>query len=132
MQPDLPSTTATGLRQLQATIRHLLDEGNDAMAERRAERREPFFSPITLALPGEGQPQFTCFSRDISPTGIGLLHCMPVERGEVLLTIPSKSCRPLRVRGQVMWCRPCGEGWYVSGIRFLDVISPTEECGPAV
>jgi hypothetical protein len=131
MQPDLQSTTTTGQHQLQAMIRHLLDEAKDALGERRAERREPFFSPITLALPGEGQPQFTCFSRDISPAGIGLLHCVAVELGEVVLTIPSTSGRPLRIRGQVMWCQSCGEGWYMSGVRFLDVVSSCEECDPA-
>ena len=44
-------------------------------------------------LAQDGGRQFTCFSRDISATGIGLLHCMALEPGEIVLTIPSKSRR---------------------------------------
>jgi len=127
MQTDLPSSI-TGQSQLQLTIGRLLDEAKDAAGERRAESREPFFSPVTVTL--EGQQQFSCFSRDISPSGIGLLHYMAVEPGEVVLTIPSKSCRHVRIRAKIVWCRPCGEGWYLSGARFLDVISPSE-AGPS-
>ena len=107
--------------QLRATVRCLLDEANDAVDERRGERRESFFSPVSITL--EGQRQVSCFSRDISRRGIGLLHYMAVELGEVVLTIPSKSWGPIRIRAQIRWCRPCGEGWYLSGARFLEVLS---------
>jgi hypothetical protein len=55
---------------------------------------------------------------------------MALEPGEVMLTIPSKSCGQARIRACIMWCRPCGEGWYLSGARFLDVILPSEKCNP--
>ena len=58
-------------------------------------------------------------------TGIGLLHCIAVEPGEVVLKIPSKTCGDVRIRGEIVWCRPCGEGWYLSGARFVEVMEST-------
>jgi hypothetical protein len=129
MQTD-PNSTINDQRQLQVTIRRLLDEAKDAAGERRADSREPFFSPVTLTFPAEGQRQFSCFSRDISPSGIGLLHYMPVKPAAVVVTMPSKSRGNVRIRSQIMWCRPCGEGWYVSGARFLEVMPPAEAVPP--
>jgi hypothetical protein len=109
--------------QLQAMVRRLLDEAKDAGSERRTERRVPFFSPISIT---EGPVQFSCFSRDISPSGISLLHYTAMELGKVVLTIPSKRYGLIRIRTNILWCRPCGEGWYLSGAHFLEVLPSTE------
>ena len=119
MEPQLPPAK---LGQIGEIVHRLLDEAKEKGAERRAEKREPFFQVMRLSFAGEEDRQFTCFSRDISPSGIGLLHYLTVEPGRVLLTIPSRSCGDVRIRAEIVWCQPCGEGWYVSGARFIEVM----------
>jgi hypothetical protein len=108
-------------KHLQETVDSLLCDALESGDERRASKREPFFAPLQLALPYNGARWFTCFSRDISPTGIGLLLFMAVEPGEVLLKIPSKSQGHVHIRCEIIWCRPCGDGWHLAGARFIEV-----------
>ena len=86
--------------------------------ERRSESRHPFFCPVAI-LSDHGK-NWSAFAREISRSGIGLLHNMPLEPGEVTLQISIPS-GPKKFRTQIVWCRPSGEGWYLSGGRFLDV-----------
>ncbi|HUY89875.1 MAG TPA: PilZ domain-containing protein [Pirellulales bacterium] len=95
-------------------------------SERRAASRLPFFGPVSVGLHGAEFPRFSAFARDISPLGVGLLHIMPLECGEVVVTLRREGEAPLALRTQIMWCEDCGEGWYASGGRFLDVVEP--EC----
>ncbi len=119
----MPQVTKTiGLQEI---VHLLLNEAREGVDERRAEKREPFFHTITLVRGQDQRRQFTCFSRDIAASGIGLLHCMAVEPGEVVLTIPSKTCGDVRIRSEIVWCRPCGEGWYLSGARFVEFLAFT-------
>jgi hypothetical protein len=109
--------------QVCQTIERLLVEATPASGERRNAERKPYFRPVSLAvLEGGEWRNFSCFSRDISPCGIGLLHNMPLERGEVELTIQMESAEDVRLKGEIMWCRPCGEGWFTSGARFLSAL----------
>jgi hypothetical protein len=109
---------------MQNAIRLLLREAREGEDERRAERRMPFFVPVRFSPARDGGRQFTCFSRDISATGMGLLHSEAVEPGEVVLTIPIKSCGDIRIRSEIVWCQPCGEGWFMIGARFVEFLSP--------
>jgi hypothetical protein len=116
------SISSVDQRQLRETIHRLLDEAIDVAWERRSASRVPYFQPVTVSVGGDEQGQYSCFSRDISPAGIGLLHSVAIGLGEVVLTIPSQSAGPIRFRAEVVWCRPCGEGWYMSGVAFLNVL----------
>lgn len=95
----------------------VVEAHQDVSKDRRAEVRYPFFRRILLQVSG-GQ---TCvaFSREISPVGIGLLHDVALAPGEVELSIPSKKGYSIRVRTRILWCQPCGEGWYLSGGQFV-------------
>jgi len=108
---------------LQEFVRLLRNEVNEGINERRAEKREPFFHPITLVSEKDQQRPVTCFSRDISANNIGLLHFTPIEPGEAVLTIPSKSWGNVDVRSEIVWCRPCGEGWYLCRARLVEIIA---------
>ena len=110
---------------LNETVRHLLHEAREGAIERRAEKRESFFSPVRFSFTADSRREFTCFSRDISATGMGLLHCMSLAPCEIVLTIPSKSFGDVRIRSEIVWCQPCGEGWYLSGARFVEVLGAT-------
>ena len=108
--------------RLSHTIKRLLDDEKAERGERRDHTRQPFFGPVTIVVPENGkQRDYSCFSRDISPTGIGLLHNMPFECGEVTLTVQRQS-GDVCFRGEIIWCRPCGEGWYLSGVRFIATV----------
>lgn len=95
----------------------VVEAHQDVRRDRRSETRYPFFRQISLHVPG-GQ---TCvaFSREISSVGIGLLHNVPLAQGEVELSIPSRKGYSIRVRTKILWCNPCGEGWYISGGQFV-------------
>lgn len=104
---------------VQDIVRELIEEAKPYREERRAERRHPFFRPVQVIVgEGGGVRNYSCFSRDISPSGIGLLHNMPLRCGEVILTLPRESGEQFRVQATLRWCRPCGEGWYLSGAQF--------------
>lgn len=112
-----------GEKRVREAINRLLGSSRpEPGAERRAAIRSPFFGPVTITLDNDEFPQFSAFARDISHLGVGLLHIMPLECGEVIVSIRSgEGEEPLALRTQIMWCEDCGEGWYISGGRFLDV-----------
>ena len=60
----------------------------------------------------------------LASLGIGLVHIMPLDRGEVIVRIPLRAGGTVAFRTQIVWCRNFGDGWYASGGRFLDVVSP--------
>ena len=122
MQASEQRTIGTNDDLLKKTVHHLLNEAREGVNERRVQEREPFFAPVRVSLAQGTRREFTCFSRDISSAGVGLLHFMEVEPGEIVLTIPSESCGDIRIRCEIVWCRPCGDGWYTSGARFVEVL----------
>jgi hypothetical protein len=104
-------------------IHELVQEAHqDDQHERRTTVRFPFFRQVTLKLPGGIRA--TAFSREISAEGIGMLHDVELPPGVVELTIPSKRGPAIRVRTRILWCHPCGHGWYTSGGQFVGIASP--------
>jgi hypothetical protein len=95
----------------------VVEAHQDVRKDRRAETRYPFFRQISLQMPG-GEP-CVAFTREISAVGIGLLHNVHVAPGEVELSIPSRRGYSIRVRTKILWSKPCGEGWYISGGQFV-------------
>src|SRR5262249_21490254 len=91
----------------------------DNMRDRRAEQRYPLFRPVVM----RGHVDCVAFSREISAGGIGLLHNVELSPGEVELAIPTKNGSSIRVRTRILWCQPCGEGWYISGGQFMGIAS---------
>lgn len=94
----------------------ILEAHQDNQRDRRSAARYPFFRPVSIRLEGLAP---VAFSREISTLGIGLLHNAELSRGEIEVAIPSKRGYSIRVRVRIMWCQPCGEGWYISGGQFV-------------
>ena len=69
-----------------------------------------------------GTQLLSAFSRDVSEGGIGLLHDMPIG-GEYTITVQDAAGHEYDLTGEVLWCRPCGQGWYISGVRFCGIES---------
>jgi hypothetical protein len=95
----------------------VVEAHQDVRKDRRVETRYPLFRQIVLQIPG-GSP-CVAFTREISSVGIGLLHNVHLAPGDVELSIPSRKGYSIRVRTKILWCQPCGEGWYLSGGQFV-------------
>ena len=53
-----------------------------------------------------------------------MVHIMPVEKGEVIVSLLLPSGATVKLLTEIVWCKDFGDGWYASGGRFLDVVSP--------
>jgi len=98
----------------------LLREQIPVMRERRGLERKPFVRPVTVLAGPHGEERIASFSRDLSPVGIGVISDVTWQVGQIAtLEIHSLMGRPVRVRCEVRWCEPYGEGWHLSGWHFL-------------
>ena len=67
-----------GSLELREAIQELLDDATaKEHCERRTEVRYPFFCPVRLTIAGKTPVKFSGFTREISLSGVGLLHNMP-------------------------------------------------------
>jgi len=96
-------------------------EGNQRQTER-----------LELSVPAEVTTSrgntVAAMTREISRFGIGLLHRGAIAPGEVVVQIASDS-RQYRYRVALEWCRPCENGLFLSGGRFLEKLECTEKIG---
>jgi len=95
--------------------------------ERRAELRVPFFRPVAMSVGAPEGQRISAFTRDLSLFGIGLVHNVLIEPQDVLVRVPLGNGGAIHLRVRIKWCDACGEGWYLSGGRFLGVASPSEQ-----
>lgn len=99
-------------------IRQLLSAAaKESWQDLRAERRFAFFRPVSIQINGE---PYSAFSRDISPSSIGLAHCMELPLGEVEIAVPTESDRTVKLWARLEQCIYCGQGWYISGGKFVE------------
>src|SRR5262245_52969960 len=92
-------------------------EGDEA--ERRVDQRFPFFAPVTLRPAGAIDRPQTAYARELSQGGIGLLNYLPFQVGQVFqITIQNEEFN-WQKRCEVVWCQPAGDGWFLSGCRFI-------------
>jgi hypothetical protein len=114
----MPATAISDPRQVEEAVSRLLSEAKEQdCVERRSEPRHPFFQPATLAYRYRPEQPISVFTRELSNSGIGLLHAAPLERGEVTITLQSRS-GPVTFRVYILWCKACGP-WHLSGGQFL-------------
>ena len=106
--------TLSDLRRILESI-----EPSDETHNREAER-------IELSVPAEIVTQrgntIAAMTREISRTGIGLVHKGTVSPGDVRVKLASDS-REFEYSVRIEWCYPCDEGMFLSGGRFLAKVS---------
>ncbi|HEX3655095.1 MAG TPA: PilZ domain-containing protein [Pirellulales bacterium] len=90
--------------------------------EQRRERRIPYLDAVTISPVGVPAEKLSAFARDLAPGGIGLVHMMPLEEGEIVVTIRLPRGRTADVLTHIVWCREFADGWFASGGRFVDVL----------
>jgi len=100
-----------------ADLREVLEQigRSDVNHNRNAERLE-------LSVPAEITTSrgnvVAAVTREISRFGVGLLHKGHVPPGEVTLRMASDH-REFQYQVKLEWCRPCENGMFLSGGRFL-------------
>lgn len=106
--------------ELSEQVQVLMAEArSDDQMDRRGAARYPFFRAVRL-LPGSGDlGEYTAFTRELATTGIGLLHSVKLVPGPVVVVLHTADGARVRLPTEIQWCRPCGDGWYVSGGTFL-------------
>jgi hypothetical protein len=77
---------------------------------------------LELSVPAEIKTKrgntVSAMTREISRTGIGLLHRGSVSPGETTVRMASET-REFEYRVLIEWCHPCDNGMFMSGGRFL-------------
>ena len=106
-------------------LREILEEivQVDLSNLRESERLELNIPAEILTAQGNAIPSMT---RDISFTGIGLLHCDPIDLGNVTVHLASDSyqcCFQMAIE----WCSPCENGMFKSGGRILSESNPPNQ-----
>lgn len=103
--------------ELMSTLLSEVDSRN--LHERRSEPRHPLFASVTIhQLRDAGKQIFAC-SREISQSGIGLLHNPNIDCGTVCALCIELSGAIVSKYARVQWCNRLSDGWYLSGWRFV-------------
>ena len=98
-------------------IYQLVVEAKQDATDRRGDVRFAFFRPVTIQT--AQNKQLEAFSREISESGIGLVHNFPLPLQDVELRISHEHGYTIRVRARILWCQECGQGWYITGGKFV-------------
>jgi hypothetical protein len=100
-----------------AMLRELMLIAEEEFMNRRSERRFPFFRPISVEADNHS---YSAFTREICASGIGLLHNVELPLEEVSVTLKG---RPQKLRILIERCESIGEGWYISGGKFVNTVA---------
>ncbi len=107
-------------------IEQFLQEAASTMAiDQRQNGRYPFFCPVTITPHDAAETKLSAFMRNISRSGIGLLHNGRLETQRVTLTIPTIGGRSVDIQSKITWCKSFGEGLYASGGPFTRIWAET-------
>lgn len=104
-----------------AGIQRLIKEVQASqLRERRAVDRKPFVRPVQITTEKSPDEPEQGFSRDISLHGIGVIGKTEWRDSSIAtLVIHSLDGRNVTVKAEVRWCKPYGNGWYLTGWSFL-------------
>ena len=107
---------AAGISATQALA--LLAEVFSTELRGRWHQRYPFFYPATLTIGGRRQITMSSLSRDISYSGISLIHDVDVNAVHANVRINTNACNGTSVPLDFVWSKPCGSGLFLSGWQF--------------
>jgi hypothetical protein len=114
MTADIASNANLTTEELQTLL--AAAQGN---SDRRVDPRHALFTTVSLRPVSAPATVVSAFSREISVSGIGLLHASPLVAGETYeIDIRIEEVR-VRKAARAVWCRPVGDGWFLSGCRFV-------------
>jgi hypothetical protein len=88
--------------------------------ERRSHERIPCCRRAII-YPRDGTGPIPGVLRDLSEQGIGLLHEVPLKKGEVCIRITLDDNQVVCAKIDIAWCRWSVKHCYISGGQFVDV-----------
>lgn len=101
-----------------AAMYDLLREVRDCFeTDTRGEMRYAFLRGVSIHLDGRVHE---ALSREISGTGIGLLHQVELQPGKVEVAISTDDGTEVRIHVLIRWCKSVAYGWHVSGGDFVE------------
>jgi hypothetical protein len=95
-------------------------EHRESGVDNRVQPRDEYSRPAKVFV---GDKCYKAVIRDISDTGVGLLHDDAFEPGPIQLQIDLYSESSVRMKALLLWCRPEGNR-FCSGARFLNDSKP--------
>jgi hypothetical protein len=98
-------------------LQEILERIEEADTENRRDVERLELSVPAEIITGRGNT-IAAMTREISRTGIGVLHRGSLAPGEVRVKMAGDS-RTFEYRVQIEWCTPCDNGMFMSGGRFL-------------
>ena len=105
-------------------------EKQDRASEKRRFTRLPVSGKVKLLHPATGQA-YTALTRDLSPSGMGIIQARPAQRGDrYVATLPRAGENLVEVACTVVGARPLAEGLYCVHMQFegvLEVTAPPPE-----
>jgi len=109
----------------QDVVQALLNEDQlFSLRERRINSRQNFVRPVRIAFLRNPKEVRTGFTRDLSDTGIGLIHRFQIEKCEqAYVKINRLWDEPVVIRCKVAWCTKSENGWHQSGWEIVSVES---------
>ncbi len=112
--------TGNGSKSEDTKIQEFLGLLIEPDLERRGEDRTPCYRKLTIYA-DDGTGPIPAAMRDISETGIGLVHEVPLEPGEYSIRIPINDGPTICARVKIVWCQSTMKHCYISGGPFVDV-----------
>lgn len=100
--------------------------GDPALLERRRDRRFPFPALMTL-WPADRERLETSFvivGKDLSERGLGFFHQQPILCRRAIVVCEQPGVESLAFLIDINWCRFTCHGWYESGGRLLEAVTP--------
>ena len=99
----------------------LLENSNFDRTDNRSAHRDYLVRPVTIEMRFSDY-SLTGFSRNISPTGIGIITSQPVsEKSVAVLKIARLKGKDDELLAICRWCKSYGGDWHLSGWEFLSV-----------
>lgn len=116
--PTQPSCRDT-IRKLVASL-----SPSRSTVERRGDRRFPFPYLVRLAEVDDAadSEQITVIGKHLSESGLGFYHQEPLPYRSVRVWLGSPHGQEVQMLMDLSWCRFVGQGWYVSGGRFIEIV----------
>lgn len=119
----MPAEATESTKSLDTIDQLLIQAESEARQDPRSGIRLPFFRLVSIAVDDRCH---SAFSRDICAASIGLLHNMELPLGEVDVIIPIATDTKCKMRVRIERCEPCGDGWFISGGRFVGIVPAAE------
>ena len=122
-----PEATKDERLLLRKIVTRLIEGTRPPLSDRRAELRTPFLWPARIspaepssAAPRDASDGIAAFIVDLSVTGVGFVYQGDLVGNDVIVTLHDDGQgQPLHIRTIIERTVPRGDGWSLSGGRFI-------------